>query len=165
MKKILPLLLSLLLLTACAAPDPAAPVENTPPAEAPTTQIANPWQEFETVEEMEAFVGFAFDVPEEVQNVGAITTYRAMENMAEVRYENGLTLRKSTESGDISGDFNEYPETHSAATPDEAGTVEMMGNDNHVHKAVWEMGGYAYAAASEEGMPVHEMAQLVMQVQ
>lgn len=166
MKKLIPLLLSLLLLTACAASAPAAPAENEPPADSSTAQVVNPWQEFETAEEMEAFVGFAFDVPDTVQDVGAITVYRAMEDMAEVRYENGLMLRKSegTEK-DISGDYNEYAVTHTAATLDESGTVEMMGSEDMVHKAIWEMGGCSYAATSEAGLGVHVMAQLVMQIQ
>lgn len=167
MKKLIPLLLSLLLLTACGAPAPDwTPPELAEEEDTPSTQVANPWQDFADAEELEAFTGFTFDVPDEVQDAGAITAYRAIPNAtAEVQYENDLILRKAEGTGDISGDYNEYTETHTAATLDESGTVEMMGNDGHIHKAIWEMGGYTYAATSEDGLPVHVMAQLVMQIQ
>ncbi len=165
MKKLTPFILTLLLLAGCAAEEPAPPVEEAPAETPPTVHTADPWQDFETADAMAAFVGFTFDVPDKTQDAGALTAYRAMENMGEVRYESGLILRKSAGTGDISGDYKEYSETNTASTLDESGTVEMMGNDGLIYKAIWEMGGYTYSATTGEGMAVHTMAQLVMQIQ
>ncbi len=167
MKKILPLLLCMMLLVGCSAPAPDwKPPEVAEAQGTPLPPEENPWHEFETATEMEQCVGFTFDVPDRVQDVGTITTYRAIVNAtAEVIYENGLTLRKAEGTGDISGDDSEYAVTHTTSTLDESGTVEMMGSEDLVYKAIWQMGGYTYAATSEGGLPVHVMAQLVMQIQ
>ena len=67
-------------------------------------------------------------------------------DIAEIIYEgSGLRadLRKARGSGDISGDWNEYPEKVQLVLGDIS--AELRGEDGRYVLAVWESGGFAYS--------------------
>lgn len=74
--------------------------------------------------------------------------------MIEVIYQNDrngneIRVRKAAGSGDISGDYCEYP--LKAAIITGSRTVEMKGDGTLVKVAIWENNGYTYAVTSENG--------------
>jgi hypothetical protein len=81
-------------------------------AEEPVTQIANPWQSFDSLPQAEEAAGFSFGLPPETEDGCTAQQFRVMDGrLLEVIYQQGdrrLTVRKAPGSEDISGDYNRY---------------------------------------------------------
>ena len=138
-----------------APPDATLPEEPIGPA-APdeTTQIANPFVDYDAYEDAEAAAGFAFGVPEEIGNYKK-TVYRVAENMSlfEVIYENGaasLTARKAPGGWNISGDNNQY--TVEVAETLEGVNVTCWGEGDALFLAMWTVDDYSYSLGATESM-------------
>ena len=106
------LALSMAVLAACGSP---AAGSNDPVKEEEVVNMPNPWTETTDLEEAKKGSGIDLNVPEEGTLLDGFTirTYRYMDDLLEVVYENGeneMTIRVSTQlSGiDLSGDYNEY---------------------------------------------------------
>ena len=81
----------------------------------PTTQIANPWQDYESLAEAMEAAGYPYELPEVIAECKA-EVFRVMNGeLLEVRYTLGdatLTLRWSAEEdADISGVYADFTET------------------------------------------------------
>ncbi|MBR5559283.1 MAG: hypothetical protein IKU72_03465 [Oscillospiraceae bacterium] len=85
------------------------------------TQIANPWQNYETLQTAEKAAGFALGIEETIDGWQA-AEYRVMNaSLLEVIYQkDGRTvcLRKAKGSEDISGDYNTYDNVTVVEYPD-----------------------------------------------
>lgn len=117
-----------------AAPEAAS-------ADAPMSmQIANPWSEFNSLEEAEDDAGVEITLPESYQGFDH-RIYRAMHRqMIEVIYQDadgreGFRIRKSRDFGDISGDYTRYDQEKTLEIGDRF--VETRGNGDEISVARW----------------------------
>lgn len=117
-----------------AAPEAAS-------ADAPMSmQIANPWSEFNSLEEAEADAGVEITLPESYQGFDH-RIYRAMHRqMIEVIYQDadgreGFRIRKSRDFGDISGDYTRYDQEKTLEIGDRF--VVTRGNGDAISVARW----------------------------
>lgn len=103
-------------------------------------QIANPWSEFDTLEEAESDAGIEITLPESYQGFDH-RIYRAMHRqMIEVIYQDadgreGFRIRKSRDFGDISGDYTRYDQEKTLEIGDRF--VETRGNGDEISVARW----------------------------
>lgn len=103
-------------------------------------QIANPWSEFDTLEEAEADAGVELTLPESYQGFDH-RIYRAMHRqMIEVIYQDadgreGFRIRKSRDFGNISGDYTRYDQEKTLEIGDRF--VETRGNGDEISVARW----------------------------
>lgn len=110
-------------------------------ADAPMSmQIANPWSEFDTLEEAESDAGIEIELPESYQGFNH-RIYRSMHRqMIEVIYQDadgreGFRIRKSRDFGDISGDYTRYDQEKTLEIGDRF--VETRGNGDEISVARW----------------------------
>lgn len=103
-------------------------------------QIANPWSEFDTLEEAEADAGVEITLPESYQGFNH-RIYRSMHRqMIEVIYQDadgreGFRIRKSRDFGDISGDYTRYDQEKTLEIGDRF--VVTRGNGDAISVARW----------------------------
>lgn len=117
-----------------AAPEAAS-------ADAPMSmQIANPWSEFDSLEEAESDAGIEIELPESYQGFNH-RIYRSMHRqMIEVIYQDadgreGFRIRKSRDFGDISGDYTRYDQEKTLEIGDRF--VVTRGNGDAISVARW----------------------------
>ena len=147
-----------------AAQNAASPSQSAP-ADSASTQIANPFTECATLEEAAQLAGFPLTVPDTLAQQYPICIIRVMkDDMIELIYRNDadeevLRLRKAKGQEDISGDYNEYPETNTVTVGQRP--VTQKGSGGAVSTTTWTEGEYAYAATSAAGMTSAEMVELI----
>ena len=145
-----------------AAPEAAS-------ADAPMSmQIANPWSDFNTLEEAEADAGVEITLPEGYQGFDH-RIYRAMHGeMIEVIYQDvdgqeGFRIRKSRGSDDISGDYTVYAQTKTLEIGDYS--VETRGNGDEISVATWtnlsQNLSYAICVAEDQHFTEDDIRSLV----
>lgn len=148
-----------------------------PEAAEPPVEIANPWKEYTSAEEVSAALGFDIKLPANIKEHYQCATIRAMEQekMLEllyiipetgVQYEICVRVRPTEEFADISGDYTEYPYT------DE---IEMGGNrvyvrgENGIRTALWFADGYSYSVtytnSLEKELSFAELSEIYENVQ
>lgn len=130
-----------------------------------TTQIANPFVEYEIMEDAETAAGFQMQIPDEINGYGERLISVADNEMLQVIYTNGeedIYIRKEAGDQDISGDYNEYAEITTNVIQDRQ--VTYRGNDGRVSVATWTDEGYTYAIDAP-GLTPEEMTALVKDVQ
>lgn len=132
-------------------------------------QIANPWQDVESLAAAAELVGYSLKAPDSVSyyNQDAVRACTPEDSrMIEVIYHNGddeVRLRKAPGADDISGDYNQYD---SHAEVDVNGrTVSMLGNGEMVRVATWQDGEYTYAVTASVGLPLEDITQFIASVQ
>lgn len=145
-----------------AAPEAAS-------ADAPMSmQIANPWSEFDTLEEAESDAGIEIELPESYQGFNH-RIYRSMHRqMIEVIYQDadgreGFRIRKSRDFGDISGDYTRYDQEKTLEIGDRF--VETRGNGDEISVARWGNLSlnlsYAICAAEDQHFTENDIWSLV----
>lgn len=103
-------------------------------------QIANPWSDFDSLEEAEADADVELTLPESYQHFDH-RIYRAMHGeMIEVIYQDadgqeGFRIRKSRGSEDISGDYTSYAQEKTLTSGDRS--VTIRGNGDTISVATW----------------------------
>ena len=109
-------------------------------------QIANPWSETTSLSEATSLAGFEIVMPESI-NEASISLYRVIENETfEIRYGEDIAVRKSVDSGDISGDYNDYENI------EEVDGVTYKGNDDTYNCIIWSADSYSYSITSNNGL-------------
>lgn len=123
------------------------------------TEIPNPWEDCgDDLDKAAEKAGFTFPV------VLSNYTVMATENMIDIKYPLDETryvdLRKGTQTGDISGDYNEYDNT---ATQSIGGcdVTYKVDKDGKICVAYWTMDDYSYSAVCENGMSIEELTGVV----
>ncbi|MCR5795992.1 MAG: hypothetical protein K6G61_11685 [Solobacterium sp.] len=114
--------------------------------------MPNPIKDMATIEEAEEAAGFSFCVPVGIEGYEGRKIQIIGEDLVQAVYgdaDNSIILRKSTQEGDISGDFNEYPEADVISVSGMDVTVKMK--DGKAYNAVWTDGTYSYAIQASEG--------------
>lgn len=145
-----------------AAPEAAS-------ADAPMSmQIANPWSEFDSLEEAEADAGVEITLPESYQGFNH-RIYRSMHRqIIEVIYQDadgreGFRIRKSRNFGDISGDYTRYDQEKTLEIGDRF--VETRGNEDEISVARWGNLSlnlsYAICAAEDQHFTENDIRSLV----
>ena len=138
-------------------------------ADAPMSmQIANPWSEFDSLEEAEADAGVEITLPESYQGFDH-RIYRAMHRqMIEVIYQDadgreGFRIRKSRDFGNISGDYTRYDQEKTLEIGDRF--VETRGNGDEISVARWGNLSlnlsYAICAAEDQHFTENDIRSLV----
>ncbi|MCR5293703.1 MAG: hypothetical protein K6E30_00825 [Lachnospiraceae bacterium] len=126
------------------------------------TQIANPFKDYETMEEAEKAAGFDMTVPETLDGREMTLIQVMNDEMIQVFYgedENRVLVRKAEGNEDISGDYTEYGETE---TVDVNGAkVTMKGDEGQVKAAVWTAGKYTYAVDADQPVSRDTMAEWI----
>lgn len=133
-------------------------------------EVANPFVEYETMDEAQEAAGFTINVPDKVPEGYTLSTIRVIENdLADITYLNGeneITFRQAKGSEDISGDYNEYSETNEVKVGDIQ--VTTKGNDGVVNVAVWTNGDYSYSIGANndgEGLLLSDVIDMISSIQ
>ena len=132
-----------------------------------TVQIANPFVDYETLDDAAKAAGFELTAPETVEGWDGEKIIQVANNcMLQVIFHDGddnrLFVRKEAGDADISGDYNTYAEIDAVSVGDYS--VTLKGNDGTVSTAVWTSNGYSYAVTSDVPMAVDAMTALIAQV-
>lgn len=130
-----------------------------------TVQIPNPFTDRATLADAAKVTGFSMAAPDKLEGYPQRMIQTMNDEMIQVIYENGdssVTVRKEAGSGDISGDYNQYAQTKTAAI--NGSNVTMRGEDGLVMTAIWENGGYTYAVTSDAGLSADAMTALIQSV-
>jgi hypothetical protein len=118
-----------------------------------TTQIPNPFEDFQTIDEAEKSAGFEISDIKSIPDTYSLTAIRAIENdLIELIYQDGeneIRVRKAKGNEDISGDYNEYKDSNTVEINN--ASVTMKGNDGKVSVATWVDGDYSYSITADVG--------------
>ena len=128
------------------------------------TQIPNPWTDYESAEDAASAAGFDLTAPAAIAGE-AQSAWRVMsgdQTILEIRYGDGVILRKAVGTGDISGDYNDYAESQDVESGDV--TVTARGSDGAIHNAAWEADGYTYSITTSAGLTADELAAVVAEI-
>ena len=164
MKKLFPLLLCLLLLTACGK------ASTDQGAESSSASVVNPWTDQPSLDAATRAVGIELSVPETINGYDP-PIYRTMAGLIEVLYRSDtgeIRIRKAsslqTEGSDISGDYNVYLEHTAIPTVGEDATITLDGNDGTVSRALWSVNGFDYSITVDPATNVQTLSALTAQV-
>lgn len=131
-------------------------------------QLANPWQEVESLGAAGDLAGFTLNAPGFVGycSMDAVRVCTPEDSrMIEVIYRNGddeVRLRKAPGADDISGDYGQYD---SQASVEIAGrTVSMQGNGELVRVAAWQDGEFTYSVTATPGLPLDDVTEFIASV-
>lgn len=177
MKKLLTIAMTatLILSLAACSTKTADTTDSTPTSDsviADSSQIANPWTAFDSLEEAAQQAGFKLTVPDQLEGYSEIT-YQVLEGdettatLLEVLYSNeeaNLSIRKAAGSEDISGDYNTYDFSTTETLGENEVTMQGI-EEGTVNLATWTAGDYTYAVSAASGISVQECTELVAEVQ
>lgn len=138
-----------------------------------TAQVANPWVDCSSLEEVESHAGFSFSVPESLDGYGPRILQAVDGETAQAMYEDlddlddpsvpVACIRKSLGEGeDVSGDYEDYPDSKTI----EVGGIEvaLRGAERSWHVATWSNDGFSYAITLSDGRDAEWMASTVASV-
>ncbi len=133
------------------------------------TEIPNPYVSYNTVEDARKAMGVDFAVPSLLpknykQDVISIINDTEIK-MAQIVYQNGdnkLYYRVSQNSGDISGDYNEYETTKTVAIGELK--ITLKGNKGLVSIASWEANGFNYCLMPDSALSVEELQAIIKSI-
>lgn len=140
-------------------------------ADSPTTnqsqQIPNPWVDYNTLDDAAKAAGFDITLPEKIADSDTVS-FRAMEGeMLEIIYsadgDEIARLRKALGTDDISGEYNNYETTFTAATANGA-EITLKGNGDLVYVATWQEGDYTYSLSIENGAASEDMLNIASNI-
>ena len=127
-----------------------------PKEEEQLVEIANPWTEWESIEETEKATGITFGLPKVISDSYVADEFRTMKGeLIEVVYhgddELEVCVRKQKgEGSDISGDYNEYENYEKKEV--HGGEVSIYYNtDNRSIKQVISYQGYSLSIVAPKG--------------
>ena len=120
-----------------------------------STAIANPWSDWDSVEEAEAAAGFAFGLSEVIADNFTAAVYRTMnDELMEVVYrhkDSEICVRKKAGEGqDISGDYNQY-DTCTEEVIDNGTVVSYRNSGNNAVKLLVSYQGYSWSLVAPNG--------------
>ena len=179
MKKLLTTLLCdamALSLTACVGGGPDTADTVVPPNSSSDTgnadQIPSPFVEVDTPEDAADRAGFSFTVPDSLEGCSQRQLMVIPQELSQAIYHEGdeedsgeesreILLRKapSGNSGDISGDYEQYAEEKQATV--DSRTVTLRGENGQIHCAIWTANGYDYSIGSSHGLSQEETEAIV----
>jgi hypothetical protein len=106
-------------------------------------QTANPMQDVSSPDEFSEYLGFEPEIPADIPAGYAVSSCTAIDGrLAQIVYSNGqteVTFRTARGGGDVSGDYNAYPEN------DAEGVYTLCGAEGSVTLVKWTSGGCAFS--------------------
>ena len=147
--------IALSMLSACAGQKPAE------------SQLPNPIEEYETLEDAQAAAGFEIPTPAglpEGYTLEAVTTIaKSTIQLIYTDGQNDLTYRCGKAGGsDISGDYNVYDEEEAADV--NGNSVLMKGADGSRSLAVWQDDAVSYSLHAASPLPKEQLVKIVESV-
>lgn len=110
------------------------------------TQIANPFEDCDTLDDAAKIAGFEMTAPDHIDGYSSLSVQAIEKEMIQLCFADGdntLCLRKAVGTNDVSGDYNSYSET---STVEINGLqVTVKGDGGLICVAVWTDGGYSYS--------------------
>ena len=138
--------------------------------------MPNPWSEAADPEAAaQGAVLNCFVLPEYIGCADYLPEHRIlsyMDGLAQAVYDNGtdrLVIRKGSGSTDVSGDYNDYPETGEIVF--KGLHISCSGADGQIRLARWEFGGNSYSLSfnagdyTRPGLTEDQVTSLVNQIQ
>ena len=119
------------------------------------TGMPNPFVDCDSAYDAAQLAGFEVTFPESVPDCSE-RRYQAVEGqMVQCIYQGDgqeVLIRKGLDdgTGDLSGDYNDYPQTVSTSV--NCTEVTLRGSDNLVNVATWERDGYLFALDADTGL-------------
>ena len=137
----------------------------TEPAVPGSAQLPNPQHSHNTVEALEAAVGFPVPVPAApvgfsftlIQDIGA--------TLAELRWSDEvqeLTYRVSRGSSDNSGDYTVYPASGTLTVGDTS--IQWRGDAGGIRVALWTREGFSFSLRASDGLTERQVRQMAESV-
>lgn len=131
-------------------------------SEEDSTQIPNPFTEYESVDEAKKALDFDAKLPSYIP-AGYEFDYTSTmgKSFIQVSYKNGdnkILIRTAKEEGDISGDSNVYKNEETVRIGEFS--VKVRGNDG-VSCATWNDGEYAYSVYADKGLDIAEIEKII----
>lgn len=147
--------IALSMLSACAGQKPTE------------SQLPNPIEEYETLEDAQAAAGFEIPTPAELPEgytLEAVTTIaKSTIQLIYTDGRNDLTYRCGKAGGsDISGDYNVYDEEETADV--NGNSVLMKGADGSRSLAVWQDDAFSYSLHAASPLPKEQLVKIVESV-
>ena len=118
-----------------------------------STEVTNPFVEYETLDEAGEHVDFEVKSPNDVPEGYELAYISVIENeLVQLVYEKGeskLTYRQGNGTKDVSGDYSVYNEVNVETIVDNE--VTLSGQDSKVNLAVWTDGICSYSVSLDIG--------------
>ncbi len=143
----------------------------------PTTQLVNPFADFNSLDDAVKASGFDMVLPKTMPEGYTLSAYRALVNgdkLIEVIYKNAnheIYIRKGMVPN-ISGMMDSFPETFLEHMHDVL--VTLKGRDGTIHVAEWKKDGFSYSIAAitygqqesvaNSGLSINVMKDLVQEM-
>lgn len=132
-------------------------------SESNTVTIANSFEEFDNLNDAMDFAGFDISTPDSVGELNRSVIRASKEDkIIEIIYgdeEHNIHIRKGSDEGDISGNFNKFAEEN--AVDIDGLAVTMKGNNGKINIALWSKDGYAYSIDSSDTLDKVAITDLV----
>ena len=111
--------------------------------------VPNPFTEYQTLVDAEQEAGFELHIPSPITGYDE-PVYRLDEDdkLLEAIFENDentITFRKAAGDGDISGNYNVFPEVNEVEL--DGVIVTLKGAEGQVNVAIWDNDGFAYSVS------------------
>ena len=130
-----------------------------------TAQLPNPQHPHNTVEALEAAVGFSVPVPTAPAGFSFTLIQDIDGSLAELRWSDDvqeLTYRVSRGGSDNSGDYTVYPASGTLTVGDTP--VQWRGDDGGIRVALWAKDGFAFSLRTSDGLTERQVRQMVESV-
>lgn len=130
-----------------------------------TAQLPNPQHPHNTVEALEAAVGFSVPVPTAPAGFSFTLIQDIDGSLAELRWSDDvqeLTYRVSRGGSDNSGDYTVYPASGTLTVGDTP--VQWRGDDGGIRVALWAKDGFSFSLRTSDGLTERQVRQMVESV-
>ncbi len=128
-------------------------------------QLPNPQHQHNTVESLEAAVGFPVPVPAAPAGFSFTLIQDIGGTLAELRWSDDvqeLTYRVSRGGNDNSGDYTVYPASGTLTVKDTS--VQWRGDAGGIRVALWTRDGFSFSLRASDGLTERQVRQMVESV-
>ncbi|MDY3691323.1 MAG: copper amine oxidase N-terminal domain-containing protein [Dysosmobacter sp.] len=130
-----------------------------------TAQLPNPQHQHNTVEALEAAVGFPVPVPAAPAGFAFTLIQDIGGTLAELRWSDEvqeLTYRVSRGGSDNSGDYTVYPASGTLTVKD--ASVQWRGDEGGIRVALWTREGFSFSLRASDGLTERQVRQMAESV-
>ena len=130
-----------------------------------TAQLPNPQHQHNTVEALEAAVGFPVPVPAPPAGFSFALIQDIGGTLAELRWSDEvqeLTYRVSRGGSDNSGDYTVYPTSGTLTVRD--ASVQWRGDEGGIRVALWTREGFSFSLRASDGLTERQVRQMAESV-
>ena len=130
-----------------------------------TAQLPNPQHQHNTVEALEAAVGFPVPVPAAPAGFSFTLIQDIGGTLAELRWSDEvqeLTYRVSRGGSDNSGDYTVYPASGTLTV--KGASVQWRGDEGGIRVALWTREGFSFSLRTSDGLTERQVRQMAESV-